>query len=52
MVLLSDYGNEDEVADCDVDIREPEKQDASNIKSELESRRELLRALEKLGFNT
>ena len=52
MVLYSDYGNEEEVADCNVDIREPEKEDASNIKSELEGRRELFRALEKLGFNT
>ena len=50
--FYSDYGNEDEVADGDVDIREPEKEDESNIKSELEGRRELFRALEKLGFNT
>ena len=52
MLFYSDYGNAEEFADCDVDIREPEKEDASNINSELEGRRELLRALEKLGFNT
>ena len=26
MVLYSDYGNEEEVADCNVDIRAPEKE--------------------------
>ena len=51
MVFYSGYGNEDEVADCDVDIREPEKEYASNIKAELDGRRELLRESEKLRFN-
>ena len=51
-MVFPDYGNEEEVADCDVEIREPEKEDASNIKAELEGRREHLRALENPGFNT
>ena len=52
MVLYSDYGNEEEVADCHVDISDPEKDDESTFKSELEGRRELFRALEKLRLNT
>ena len=50
--LFSDYGNEEEVADFDVGIREPEKENESNIKSELENRREHFRASEKLVLKT
>ena len=52
MLFYLDYGNEEEVADCDVDIRDLDKEDANNIKSESEGLRELLRESEKLGFNT
>ena len=52
MAFYSDYGNEEEFADFDVDIREPEKGDASNIKSELKGPRERRRAYEKLRLNT
>ena len=47
-----DYGNEEEVADCHVDIRESEKEDASNIKSESGGRRELFRESQDLGLNS
>ena len=52
MVLYSDYGNKEEIAYCDVDIREPEKEDASNIKSESGGRRELFRESQDLGLNS
>ena len=52
MVSYLDYGNEEEVADCDSDNPEPKREDENNIKSELEGRRELLRESEELGFNT
>ena len=52
MAFYSDCGNEEEVADFDVDIGKPEKEDARNIKSELKGPRERRRAFEKLRLNT